>query len=203
MVLKVSQAAYAQADGDVLYNVKRVEFIELDPATGADKVSGVKIKVDCDSEIALEPLLLEGEVKTLRDSRRIIARAKEEDLLEGMKLTLTMVKFPVTVLPLVQGGTLRMGNEPNTKKVTGYDAPMMAAAINKTPFKVILFVENYKGTAVENYLRFTFWQCEGKAMALEFKKDFFTPKMEVTAVENSKINKPIYSFDYIDSLPTE
>lgn len=68
--------AASQAGGDCLYNVVKVVLEEIDPKTGAVKGdSPIKVTIDCDSEIALEPIILEGETKTLRDSKRILARA--------------------------------------------------------------------------------------------------------------------------------
>ena len=194
--------AASQAGGDCLYNVVKVILEEIDPATGNVKVSSpIKVDIDCDSEIALEPIILEGETKTLRDSKRILARAKEDDLLEGMKLTLTTVKFSPTALSLIQGGKVRNGSSGHTEKIVGYDAPMMAEGASKTPFKMTAYCENRAGDDIVNYVAFTFWKCSGKPIGLELKKEFFAPKMEVTATENTKINKPSYSFDYVDKLP--
>lgn len=194
--------ASAQTNGDCLYNVVRGVLEEIDPATGAAKVSGEKVTIDCDSEIALEPMILEGETKILRDSKRILARAKEEDLLEGMKLTLTTVKFSPPALAMVQGGTVRKGTEGDTDKIVGYDAPMMAEGVdNKKLFKMTAYCENIAGDDIVNYVAFTFWKCKGKPIGLELKKEFFAPKMEVQATENTKISKPAYSFDYVAQLP--
>lgn len=194
--------ASSQEGGDCLYNVVKVVLEEIDPKTGAVKGSSpIKVTIDCDSEIALEPIILEGETKTLRDSKRILARAKEDDLLEGMKLTLTTVKFSPTALALIQGGKVRNGLTEHASKIVGYDAPMMSEGGSKTPFKMTAYCENRAGDDIVNYVAFTFWKCSGKPIGLELKKEFFAPKMEVTATENTKINKPSYSFDYVDKLP--
>lgn len=199
---KSAAPASSQAGGDCLYNVVKVLLEEIDPATGEVKASSPeKVEIECDSEIALEPIILEGETKTLRDSKRILARAKEEDLMEGMKLTLTTVKFSPVALSMVQGGTVRKGSEAHTNKIVGYDAPMMAeGGANKKLFKMTAYCENRAGDDIVNYVKFTFWKCSGKPIGLELKKEFFAPKMEVTATENTKINKPSYSFDYVASL---
>lgn len=195
--------AATQKDGDCLYNVVKVVLEEIDPATGNVKSeTPIKVNINCDSEIALEPIILEGETKTLRDSKRILARAKEEDLLEGMKLTLTTVKFSPVALSLVQGGKVRNGLSEHTEKIVGYDAPMMSeVSSSKKPFKMTAYCENRAGDDIVNYVAFTFWKCSGKPIGLELKKEFFAPKMEITATENTKINKPAYSFDYLDKLP--
>ena len=195
--------ASAQADGDMLYNVVRVEIEEIDPSTGNAKPSGATYKIKCDSEIGLEPVVNEGQVVVRRDSKSILARAKEEDLLESMNLTLTSVRFPVEVLAIVQGGTVKKGTGEDASKIVGYSAPTMSEGVsNKKQFKLTAYVENYSGDDVVNYVKFTFYKCKGKPISLDFKKDFFAPQFLIQATENTKISKPIYEFDYIATLPT-
>lgn len=195
--------SFAQSGGDILYNVKRVEIEELDPATMDVKTDSKKYVISCDSEIALEPEINEGEKKVLRDSTHILAQAKDEDLLEAMNLKLTTVKFPVEVLPMIQGGTLRCDVTEKTK-IVGYDAPTMAEGVtNKKYFRLSAYVGNYEGENVLNYVKITFPKCRGKILKLDFKKEFFAPEFDVRATENTKLKKPAYSFDYVDALPTE
>lgn len=194
--------ASAQSGGDVLYNVVRVDLEELDPATGDIKTGGKKFKLDCDSEIGLDPVINEGKKTVLRDSKKIIAQAAEEDLLEAMNLKLTSVKFPAEALAIIQGGTVRT-DATETTKVVGYDAPTMAeGASNKKYFKLTAYVENYQGEVVLNYVKFTFYKCKGKPIKFDLKKEFFAPEFDINATENTKLIKPIYSFDYVDKLPT-
>lgn len=194
-------ASFAQEGGDILYNVKRVEIEELDPITMDVKADGKKHVISCDSEITLDPEINEGQKKVLRDSTHILAQAKEDDLLEAILLKLTTVKFPVEVVPIIQGGTLRYDTLEKTK-IVGYDAPTMSEGANKKYFKLTTYVANYEGENVLNYVQFTFPKCKGKIFKLDFKKEFFAPEFEVRATENTKLKKPAYSFDYIDVLPT-
>lgn len=193
--------AFAQAGGDYLYNVVRVEIEELDPATMDVKADATKYVIDCDSEIGLDPEINEGKKTVLRDAKRILAQAKEEDLLEAMNLKLTTVKLPVAALPIIQGGVLRYdASEP--KKIIGYDAPTMAeGATNKKYFRLSAYVENYEGESVINYVKFVFHKCRGKILKLDLKKEFFAPEFDVRGTENTKLKKPCYTFDYVDVLP--
>lgn len=194
--------SFAQDGGDYLYNVVRVEIEELDSVTGDVKAGSNKHVIDCDSEIGLDPEINEGKKTVLRDAKRILAQAKEEDLLEAMNLKLTTVKFPAKVLPIIQGGTLRMDTT-NPDKIVGYDAPTMSEGVtNKKYFKLSAYVENYEGESVINYVKFTFPKCRGKLIKLDLKKEFFAPEFDVRATENTKLKKSCYSFDYVDSLPT-
>lgn len=194
---------YAQADGDILYNVKRVEIEELDPATGAPPVSSPKkFVISCDSEVGLEPEILEGEKKTLRDSTKLLAQAKEEDLFAAMNLKLTTCRFNPELLPMIQGGTLKMGTESNSSKITGYSAPTgEEATTNKKYFKTTIYIENREGDDIVNYIKFTFFKCRGSIMKFDFKKEFFAPEFDIRCTENKKLSKPIYDFDYVDALP--
>ncbi|MBU3195646.1 hypothetical protein KPL26_03075 [Clostridium algidicarnis] len=194
-------ASFAQTGGDYLYNVVRVEIEELDPATMDVKKEAIKHVIDCDSEIGLDPEINEGKKTVLRDAKRILAQAKEEDLLEAINLKLTTVKFQAAVLPIIQGGILRYDlSEP--KKIVGYDAPTMTEGVtNKKYFKLSAYIENYEGENVLNYVKLTFPKCRGKVIKLDFKKEFFAPEFDVRATENTKLKKSAYSFDYIDALP--
>ncbi|WP_238884525.1 hypothetical protein [Clostridium sp. YIM B02551] len=193
--------SFAQDGGDFLYNVVRVDIEELDSTTFDVKTDGKKIKIDCDSEIGLDPQINEGKKNTLRDSKKILAQAEDEDLLEALGLKLTSVKFPVQAMPLVQGGTIRY-DEADPNKIVGYDAATMAEGVaNKRFLKVTAYVENYEGEAVLNYVKFTFWKCKGTPIKFDLKKEFFAPEFNLTAKENSKLKKPIYSIDYVDLLP--
>lgn len=194
-------ASFAQTGGDYLYNVVRVEIEELDPATMDVKAEAIKHVIDCDSEIGLDPEINEGKKTVLRDAKRILAQAKEEDLLEAINLKLTTVKFQAKVLPIIQGGTLRF-DATDKDKVVGYDAPTMTEGVtNKKYFKLSAYIENYEGENVLNYVKFTFPKCRGKVIKLDFKKEFFAPEFDVRATENTKLKKSAYSFDYIDALP--
>lgn len=190
--------ATAQTGGDILYNVKQVIIEELDPVTMDVKTgAGSKFIISCDSEIGLEPEINEGDKKILRDSTSIMAQAKDEDLLEAMNLKLTTCKFPVQVLPIIQGGALKMDTTDPTK-VVGYDAPTMTqGATQKKYFKVTCFVENRAGDDLVNYVKFTFPKCRGKIIKLNFKKEFFAPEFEIRCTENTKLTKSVYSFDYV------
>lgn len=194
--------AGAQVTGDILYNVKKVIIEELDPATGDVKTgTGSKYTISSDSEVGLEPEINEGDKKVLRDSTSIMAQVKDEDLLEAMNLKLTTCKFPVGVLPIIQGGSLKMDTTDVTK-IVGYDAPTMAqGATQKKYFKLTIYVENRNGDDIVNYVKFTFSKCRGKILKLQFKKEFFAPEFEVRATENTKLAKPVYGFDYVDTLP--
>ncbi len=198
-----SVETYSQIDGDNLYNVKRVIVEELDPTTWDVKAGGTPLKISCDSTIGMEAEINEGEKKTLRDAEKIIAQAKDEDLLEALNLKLTTCRLPVELIPIVQGGTLRYSNQPGQdKKVIGYDAPKTKDGNkNKKYFKVTAYVENYDGEAVTNYVQFTFWKCKGSILSFDLKKEFFTPEFNIRATENTALDKPPYSFDYVDSLP--
>lgn len=194
--------SYAQIDGDILYNVARVEVEELDQLTGAVKQDGKVFVIECDSEIGLDPEINEGEKKVLRDATKILAQSKDEDLLEAMNLKLTTVKFPVEVLPMMQGGTLRFDATDKTK-IVGYDAPTMSEGVkNKKYFKLRAYVANYEGDDIVNYVAFDFWKCKGKPIKIDLKKDFFAPEFEIRSTENTKVKKPIYTFDYVKTLPS-
>lgn len=197
------QVASAQTEGDILYNVVRVDIEEIDEATGNVKEGGETYTIKCDSEISIEAVINEGNKVTLRDSKKILARAEDEDLVEGYNLTLTTVKFPIAVIPIIQGGTLKKSTESGqTGKIIGYSAPTMAEGVtNKKYFRLTAYSENRLEDAIVNYAKVTFWRCKGKPVNLNLKKDFFAPQFDVKCTENAKINKSPYDIDYVAALP--
>lgn len=192
---------FAQTGGDILYNVKKVQIQELDPVTMDVKAEADVIEIVCDSEIGLEPVLNEGSKAVLRDATKILALAQEDDLLESMNLKLTTVKLPVIALPIIQGGKVRMGTADTADEIVGYDAPTMEeGSTQKKYFKLTIYVPNYQGEEIVNYVKFTFPKCRGTLINLNFRKEFFAPEFDIKATDNTKLKKPVYSFDYVASI---
>ena len=197
---------YAQTEGDILYNIARVEIEELDQTTWDVKEGGDKEVITCDSEAAVTPEMSTGQQVTLRDAKQILADAKEEDLLIAVMCTLTTCRFSPKAVAMVQGGTIRYGEGENATKIVGYDMPTQAAMANqKKYFKTTLYVKNYECSDIYNYVKITFPKCRGNGiMDLNFNKsNFFSPAFPIRATEIKSKGKSCMSFDYVDSLPSD
>lgn len=188
---------------DILYNIKKVIIEELDSATGSVKVGANPINITCDSEADIDPVVANGDEKVLRDDTHILAVARTDDLLYGYNLKLKNSTFDVGLAALIEGGTIRYSTEPGHEdEIVGYDSPMLKDGNTKIKeFRATIYVANYEGDDIKNYIKVVFNKCRGKSPKLTFKKDFYSPEFDIEARENTRANLPIRSIDYVDSLP--
>lgn len=188
---------------DILYNVKKVVLEELDPTTGLPKTGGTPINVDCDSEVELDPVVSKGDEKVLRNDNEILAVARTNDLIYGYSLKMTNNTFDISIAALIEGGTIRHSAEAgHEEEVIGYDSPMLSDGDSKMKqFKTTMYIANYEGDSIKNYVKLVLNKCTGSAPKLTFKKDFFAPEFDIEARENTKATLPVKSIDYVDALP--
>jgi hypothetical protein len=187
---------------DILYGVKLVVLTELDEATGLAKVGADPIYVDTAEEVELDPVISNGEEKVLRDDTRILAIASTPDLLYGYNLKLKDATFKSDVASLIEGAIIRY-KEGSQTEVEGYDTPMLSEGATMKPFKADIYVANYEGESIVNYVKITLNNCRGKAPKMSLKKDFFSPEFEIKARENTKAKLRIKNVDYVSTLPVQ
>lgn len=188
---------------DILYNIKKVVIEELDPATGLVKSGSTPIKITCDSEAEIDPVISKGEEKVLRSDTNILAVARTKDLIYGYNLKLKNNTFDIKLAALIEGGTIRystvVGHE---TEIVGYDSPMLEDGDSKIKdFKATIYVANYEGDNIKNYVKITLNKCSGNAPKMSLKKDFYAPEFDIDARENTKAGLPVKSIDYVSSIP--
>lgn len=187
---------------DVLYGVKRVVLTELDPATQLPKVSGgIVCHIETGESVELEPVVSEGEENVKRTDDKILAVVRTEDLLYGYDMTFVDNTFDPTIASLIGGGKVTKGSRESGSTVTGFETPMMSEGATMKPFKAEIYVANYEGDSIKNYVCITLNNCKGKAPKFSVGKDFYAPEFEIKAREATKAKKPIKSISYVDALP--
>lgn len=188
---------------DILYNIKKVVIEELDSSTGLVKAGGTPINITCDSEADIDPVVSKGEEKVLRSDTHILAVARTKDLVYGYSLKLKNNTFDVGLASLIEGGTIRYSTEAgHESEIVGYDAPMLEDGDTKIKeFRTTIYVANYEGDSIKNYVKITLNKCIGNAPKMSFKKDFYAPEFDIDARENTKANLPVKSIDYVTSIP--
>ena len=187
---------------DILYGIKLVEIEELDPVTQLPKSGGAKFKVDTAETAELEAVTSEGTEDLKRNDTRILAIVRTPDLLYGYNLTFKDNTFDPEIMALVEGGTVKKASG-GTGAITGYDSPMLSAgATNMKPFRMILYVPNYVGDSIVNYVKIVLNNCTGTAPGMNLGKEFFAPEFNVKAREATKASLPIKSMEYVTVLPT-
>lgn len=183
---------------DILYGIKLVEIEELDPITQLPKVNGAKFRVDTAETAELEAITSEGTEDLKRNDTRILAIVRTPDLLYGYNLTFKDNTFDPEIRALVEGGTVKK----TSGVITGYDSPMLSSgATNMKPFRMTLYVPNYVGDSIINYVKIVLNNCTGTAPSMNLGKEFFAPEFNVKAREATKASLPIKSMEYVTVLP--
>ena len=183
---------------DILYGIKYVEIEELDPLTQLPKVGGVKFAMDTAETAELEAVTSEGTEDLKRNDTRILAIVRTPDLLYGYNLTFKDNTFDPEVMALIEGGTVRRQGG----AIAGYDSPMLASgAANMKPFRMTLYIPNYVGDSIVNYVKLTLNNCTGTAPGMNVGKEFYAPEFTIKAREATKAGLPIKGMDYVAELP--
>lgn len=184
---------------DVLYGIKKVVLTELDAATQLPKENGVICHIETGESSELEPVVSEGEEQVKRTDNKILAVVRTEDLLYGYDMTFVDNTFDPTIASLIGGGKVITTGEEKT--VAGFETPMMSEGATMRPFKCDIYVANYEGDSIKNYVCITLNNCKGKSPKFSVGKDFYAPEFEIKAREATKAQKPIKSITYVDELP--
>ena len=182
---------------DILYGVKLLVLEELDEKTQLPKEGGATCYVETGQSAELEPVVSEGEEKVARSDAKILAIVRTPDLLYGYNLKLVDNTFDINAAALIEGGAIKKeGNE-----VVGYDSAMLADGATMKPFRATIYVANYEGDTIVNYVKLTLNKCTGKAPTIKVGNDFFAPEFEIKAREATMAGLPVKSLDYVEELP--
>ena len=179
-----------------LYGVKRVDITELDPTTGTSKSSGKKFTIKTAQKVELEPVMSEGEESILRNASNILAIVRTDDLLYGYDLTFTDNSFDPELAGLIAG--YKVTGQDTTLKI---ETPMGDEGVVAKPFKMEIYVANYDGDSIENYIKVTLNKCYGKFINMSLGDEFYAPEFNVKARENTKASLPIKQIEVVTSLP--
>lgn len=184
---------------DVLYGVKLVILEEIDPVTQLPVSNGVKCRINTAESAEMEPVTSEGEEEVARTDERILAIVRTPDLLYGYDLTLTDNTFDASVAALIEGGVVETDEDGN---VVGYRSPFISeGSTNMKPFRANIYVANYEGDSIKNYVVVTLNKCSGTAPGMNAAKEFYAPEYTIKAREATKAGLPIKSLSYVDELP--
>lgn len=184
---------------DVLYGVKLVILEEIDPVTQLPVDNGVKCRINTAESAEMEPVLSEGEEEVARTDDRILAIVSTPDLLYGYDVTLTDNTFDPSVAALIEGGVVETDENGN---VIGYRSPFISeGSTNMKPFRAHVYVANYEGDSIKNYVVITLNKCSGSAPSMNAAKEFYAPEYTIKAREATKAGLPIKGLSYVNSLP--
>lgn len=184
---------------DVLYGVKLVILEEIDPVTQLPVDNGVKCRINTAESAEMEAVVSEGEEEVARTDERILAIVRTPDLPYGYDVTLTDNTFDFSVAALIEGGVIEKDAAGN---VTGYRAPFISeGSSNMKPFRALIYVANYEGDSIKNYVLITLNKCSGTAPGMNAAKEFYAPEYTIKAREATKAGLPVKSLSYVNTLP--
>lgn len=183
---------------DVLYGVKRVVLTELDPKTQLAKAGGVVCHIETGESVDLTPVISEGSEEVARTDDKILAVVSTPDLLYGYDFNFKDNTFDPSIAGLV--GSLKVDKEADGTVLT-VSTHMLAEGSQLKPFKAEIYVGNYEGDSIKNYVVVTLNNCRGKAPAFTVGKEFYAPEFEIKAREATKASLPIKSIAYATALP--
>lgn len=184
---------------DVLYGVKLVVLEEIDSATQLPVENGIKCRINTAESAEMEAVTSEGEEEVARTDERILAIVRTPDLLYGYDVTLTDNTFDASVAALIEGGVIETDEDGN---IIGYRSPFISeGSTNMKPFRANIYVANYEGDSIKNYVVITLNNCSGSAPGMNAAKEFYAPEYTIKAREATKAGLPIKSLSYATELP--
>lgn len=184
---------------DVLYGVKLVILEEIDPVTQLPVDNGIKCRINTAESAEMEAVVSEGEEEVARTDERILAIVRTPDLPYGYDVTLTDNTFDAEIAALIEGGVIEKDAAGN---VTGYRAPFISeGSSNMKPFRALIYVANYEGDSIKNYVVITLNKCSGTAPGMNAAKEFYAPEYTIKAREATKAGLPVKSLSYVSTLP--
>lgn len=174
----------------VLANVVRVDII-------TEEATPTAITVTTGNTAAFEPIVDEGDRKTLRAKNQILAQNNFEDLVTGYNIKLTDVVLRPDQLALIDGGTVK-----DNLGLFEYTGPEAGLTVKRKKVTVDIWTEEKDGDGDSlSYVRFRGRHAVGKPVSFSFNdQEFFAP--EYSLESKPKISEaPIHIKQY-NALPS-
>lgn len=148
-------------------------------------------------EIGCEPVIEEGEQKSLKIKSKLIASKQTPDVVLGHDIKCKDNVFNPELLADLQGGTVTK-DQSNFKK---YTAPNVGALPNTKVFEFIAYIEvvGEDGPTGE-YLKYSFPNCRGGFISPNFKDGEYYAS-EYTIRSRPVLNTSLYTVDLVTELP--
>ena len=147
-------------------------------------------------EIACEPVIEEGETKSLTIKNKLVASKQTPDMVLGHDITCKDNVFTPSLLADIQGGTVS-----ESGKFTKYTAPNVGAMPNTKSFDFIVYVEVVGDDgATGEYLKYTFPNCKGSFISPNFKDgEYYANEYKIKS--RPALNTSLYEVELVNELP--
>lgn len=179
----------------ILYNVAVVVAEELDPTTLLPFPDGIYHRLNCTQTVSITPQYSNGEETVVRQDMQILNTFRTPDLLYGYRIVLKNSYLNQEFMELVEGGE-HIFNE--------YRMGRLEDGMVTKPFRLTLWVENYQGASVRNYVMLRYNYCYGKMDSVTLGQQFMMPTFTIEAREPTMLpDRPIRDVFYTDYLPDD
>lgn len=149
-------------------------------------------------EISCEPVIEEGETKSLTIKNKLIASKQVPDMVLGHDITCKDNVFTPELLADIQGGNVQKDSN-----FTKYTAPNVGAMPETKVFEFIVYVEVVGNDGpTGDYLKYTFPNCKGSFISPNFKDGEYYAN-EYTIKSRPALNTSLYTVDLVKELPVE
>ena len=147
-------------------------------------------------EIACEPVIEEGETKSLTIKNKLVASKQTPDMVLGHDITCKDNVFTPSLLADIQGGTVS-----ESGKFTKYTAPNVGAMPNTKSFDFIVYVEVVGDDgATGEYLKYTFPNCKGSFISPNFEDgEYYANEYKIKS--RPALNTSLYEVELVEELP--
>ena len=147
-------------------------------------------------EIACEPVIEEGETKSLTIKNKLVASKQTPDMVLGHDITCKDNVFTPSLLADIQGGTVS-----ESGKFTKYTAPNVGAMPSTKSFDFIVYVEVVGDDgATGEYLKYTFPNCKGSFISPNFKDgEYYANEYKIKS--RPVLNTSLYEVELVEELP--
>lgn len=150
-------------------------------------------------EISGEPVIEEGENKSLKIKGQLLANKTTPDMILGHDITVKDNRFSADLLADIQGGTVTKTED---GKFSKYEAPVIGAIKNNKTFDFSAYVEvvGDDGPTGE-YLKYTYPNCKGGFVSPNFKDgEYFAAEYPIKC--RPAIGIRAYTVELVTELPT-
>lgn len=185
----------ANGNSALLYNIVVVVAEELDPDTYLPYPDGIYHRMNCARTATINPLYSSGDETVVRQDMIILDDFRTPDLLYGYQITLEDTYLNDEFLQLIEGGT---------RPYNQYRMPRLEDGFVSKPFRLTLWVENYDGASVVNYIMLRYNFCYGRLDTTTLGGNFYMPQFLIEAREPTMVaGLPIRDVFYTTYLPDD
>lgn len=174
------------ADYHVLRNCNYILFEELFENRIIDP-SGMRLCAECNGDIAITPLILNGQSYQYRDDYRYLFQNESRPVCYGYTINIPQKMFDTHKMYLLNGGALTLTGKEEEGNTSGIqlfeytDRSIEDLLIDNRLFHLTIQAPSYKGSSIHHYVTFRFPVCMSTMHNIDLNSSFYQPVYTITA----------------------